>query len=125
MISILADMGVSQGVVHWLREQGHDVVHLRDQGLERLPDQEVFQKAFAEQRVVITFDLDFGEIVAVSGEVIVSVIVFRLSNARTPFVSQRLATVLPELEEVLQTGAIVVDEEGRHRVRRLPFRTGD
>jgi len=28
----LADMGVSLRLVQWLREQGHDVVHLRDEG---------------------------------------------------------------------------------------------
>jgi predicted nuclease of predicted toxin-antitoxin system len=26
----LADMGISLRTVSWLREQGHDVVHLRD-----------------------------------------------------------------------------------------------
>ena len=28
----LADMGVSQRVVEWLRTQGHDAIHLRDEG---------------------------------------------------------------------------------------------
>jgi predicted nuclease of predicted toxin-antitoxin system len=33
----LADMGISQRVVEWLRTKGHDAVHLRDEGLQRLP----------------------------------------------------------------------------------------
>ena len=33
----LADMGVSQQVVEWLRMNGHEAVHLRDEGLQRLP----------------------------------------------------------------------------------------
>jgi len=33
---ILCDMGVSTKVVDWLRDQGHDSVHLRDEGLHRL-----------------------------------------------------------------------------------------
>ena len=60
----LADMGVSQGVVEWLRSAGHDAIHLREEGLHRLPNGDIFQKGFIEHRVVLTFDLDFGEIVA-------------------------------------------------------------
>jgi hypothetical protein len=68
----LADMGVSQQVVEWLRTNGHDAVHLRDEGLQRLPNGDIFQKAGREQRIVLTFDLDFGEILAASGGQIVS-----------------------------------------------------
>jgi predicted nuclease of predicted toxin-antitoxin system len=50
----LADMGVSIRVVEWLRNAGHDVVHLREQGLQRLPNGDIFQKAHAEQRIVRT-----------------------------------------------------------------------
>ncbi len=39
----LADMGVSQQVVEWLHTQGHEAVHLRDEGLQRLPNGEIFQ----------------------------------------------------------------------------------
>lgn len=56
-------MGVSQGVADWLRRRGHDVAHLRDEGLHRLPNGEIFAKAAFEQRTILTFDLDFGEIV--------------------------------------------------------------
>ena len=58
----LADMGVDVRVVEWLRGQGHDAVHLREEGLHRAPDEQVFAKALAEERIVLTFDLDFGEI---------------------------------------------------------------
>jgi hypothetical protein len=44
----LADMGVSQQVVEWLRTNGHEAVHLRDEGLQRLPNGEIFQKAGRE-----------------------------------------------------------------------------
>lgn len=39
---ILADMGLSPKVVAWLRGAGHDAVHLREEGLQRLPDDAVF-----------------------------------------------------------------------------------
>ena len=117
----LADMGVSLRVVEWLRSSGHDVIHLRDEGLQTLPNGEIFQKALREERIVLTFDLDFGEIVAASGRRSVSVIVFRLRNTRADFVIQRLKAVLGQSTKDMAQGAVVVVEDGRHRVRRLPI----
>jgi predicted nuclease of predicted toxin-antitoxin system len=90
----LADMGVDVRVVRWLRDQGHEAIHLRDEGLHRLPNGEILEKAIAERRVILTFDLDFGEIAALSKGRTARVIVFRLHNPRTPNVISRLAAVL-------------------------------
>lgn len=116
----LADMGVSQRTIIWLRDAGHDVVHLRDQGLHRLPNGEIFAKAVAEGRVILTFDLDFGEIVALSCGRRVGVVLFRLNNTATLFLNRRLTAVLADAEAALADGAIVVVEDSRHRVRRFP-----
>jgi predicted nuclease of predicted toxin-antitoxin system len=78
----LGDMGVSWRVIEWLRASDHDAVHLRDQGLQRLPNGDIFQKGVAEQRIVLTFDLDFGEILAGSAGQVVSVVTFRLPPSR-------------------------------------------
>jgi predicted nuclease of predicted toxin-antitoxin system len=78
-------------VAGWLNSQGHDATHLRDEGLQRLPNGGVFEKAIAESRVVVTFDLDFGEIVALSKGRKTGVILFRLRNTRTSFVIQQIA----------------------------------
>ena len=107
-------------VVNWLRAEGHDVVHLRDEGLQRLPNGEIFEKAVSERRIVLTFDLDFGEIIALSAGRRAGVVLFRLHNTRTPHVIDRLARVLTESGPALEEGAIVVVEESRHRIRRWP-----
>lgn len=117
----LADMGVSQRVVAWLRVLGHEAVHLREQGLQTLPNGEIFAKAAREQRIVLTFDLDFGEILAATGGEVVSVIVFRLRNTRADFVIRRLDDVLTQSGADLAQGAIVVVEDSRHRIRKLPI----
>lgn len=83
----LADMGVSVRLVQWLREQGHDAMHLQEQGLQRLPNGTIFERAATENRIVLTFDLDFGEIVALSGGRSASVILFRLHNTRMQHVA--------------------------------------
>lgn len=120
----LADMGVSIRVVEWLRAEGHDAAHLREEGLQRLPNGDIFVKADAEGRILLTFDLDFGEILALSGDHRVSVVLFRLRDARGIRQVERLKRVLVDSSEALVTGAVIVVEDGRHRVRQLRAEEG-
>ena len=87
-----------------------------------MPDGDIFLKAATESRILLTFDLDFGEILALSGERKVSVVLFRLHNTRTPHVIERLNLALAQSKMILETGAILVIEENRVRTRRLPLR---
>jgi predicted nuclease of predicted toxin-antitoxin system len=108
-------------VVEWLRNAGHDAIHLRDEGLHRLPNGQIFAKGAAENRVVLTFDLDFAEIVALSGDSRTGVVIFRLRDTRTETVIRRLQVVLGHSAEALDEGAVVVVEDARHRVRSFPL----
>ena len=116
----LADMGVRIRVVEWLRNNGHDTKHLREEGLHRMPNGEIFEKAIDENRIIITFDLNFGEIVALSKGKKASVVLFRLHTTRTSHLIRRLSSVLKDTASALKEGAVVVVEESRHRVRYLP-----
>jgi predicted nuclease of predicted toxin-antitoxin system len=116
----LLDMGVSGRVAEWLRQQGHEAVHLRDLQLQRLSDDLIFEKASQEKRIVLTFDLDFGDIAAHSS-LDVCVIVFRLRNARATNVIARLQKILTDHSADLTTNCILAVEETRVRVRRLPI----
>jgi len=95
---------------------------LGEEGLARLPNGEIFSKAVAEDRIILTFDLDFGEIAAMAGDCRTSVMVFRLQNTRAPHVIDRLAVALEKASEPLLKGAIVTVEEARLRIRELPMR---
>lgn len=114
-------MAVSWRVIEWLRAEGYDAKHLRDESLERLNDADIFAKAHRESRVVLTFDLDFGEIAALTEGRVVNIVVFRLRNTRTPFVIERLSSVLTESSAALKRGSIIAIEDSRHRIRRLPI----
>lgn len=120
-MKFLADMGVSMTIVQNLRESGYDVVHLREEGLQRLPDINIVEKAKQEGRIILTFDLDFADILAASSEFLPSVVIFRLKNTLPVFASARLFDVLSECVEDLQTGAIVILQDNRYRMRRLPI----
>jgi len=116
----LADMCVDIRIVEWLRQKGHDATHLREQGLHRMPNGQIFAKAIEEDRIVITFDLDFGEIAALTRGQKASVILFRLRNTRTSHVLERLSAVVEFFTAALEKGAIIIVEEARHRVRHFP-----
>ena len=121
-MKFLADMGLARSTVAFLRARGHDAVHLRDQGLQRLSDDEIVAKAVAEGRVVLTHDLDFGRIVAVSGATVPSVITFRLQDMRPAQVNRYLAGVLARFTAELEAGALVSVNERAIRVRPLPVK---
>ncbi len=86
-----------------------------------MPNGEIFSKPIAEKRIVLAFDLDFGEIVALSKGKKASVVLFRLRNTRTAHVIKRLAAVLADSAAALERGALVVVEESRHRIRNFPI----
>ncbi len=108
--------------VQALRSQDHDATHLREQGLERLSDPDILEKARRERRVVLTFDLDFGDLLATGLDTFPSVIIFRLSNETPTVVTRRLRDVLSHLARELEEGVIVIVEDTRHRVRHLPLK---
>lgn len=95
-------MGISLRTVSWLKEQGYDVVHLRDEGLQTLPDEEILAKAKREQRIILTIDLDFPQLLAISGDDLPSVILFRLGNENYNLINQRLSLVLRDCAEGLK-----------------------
>jgi predicted nuclease of predicted toxin-antitoxin system len=120
-VKLLADMGISMATVHALREAGEEVVHLREKNLHTMPDDQILAKAIREQRVILTCDLDFGEILAAGGGSVPSVILFRTRNQTPKAVTPRLFQVLRTYRTALEAGAIVIVEDGGFRLRRLPI----
>lgn len=121
MLKFLADMGIAQHSVAFLRQKGHDATHLREEGLQRLGDDEIIEKALREQRVILTHDLDFSRLVAVGGSQLPSVVTFRLRDMRPSQVEHALAQILQHHAEALDTGALVSVSERAIRVRPLPI----
>ena len=115
-------MGVSMTIVEALRAADHDAVHLRDEGLIRLPDSEIVAKALVESRIVLTFDLDFGDILAIARNEAPSVVIFRLRNQTPAEVNPRLFRVIHDCAAELARGALVIVGDEGFRVRRLPIR---
>jgi predicted nuclease of predicted toxin-antitoxin system len=120
-MKLLLDMGASPRTAEYLRGKGHDAVHLRELGLHRLSDEGVIQRAAAEGRVVVTFDLDFPRILALQRRTGPSIIVFRLGDVNTDQVNWLMGNVLNRYEQQLAKGALVMVEPNRLRIRMLPI----
>jgi predicted nuclease of predicted toxin-antitoxin system len=116
----LLDMNLPPAIADWLRSEGHDAVHVREIGFADLPDREVFARAAEEGRIVITFDLDFGEIAGLAGATGATVVLLRLRLARHPYLRERLQAAVVEAGAALQSACIVVVEDTRIRIRRMP-----
>jgi predicted nuclease of predicted toxin-antitoxin system len=120
-MKFLGDMGISPRNIAFLREQGIEAVHLHELGLEQLPDTDIVRKAREEGHIILTHDLDFGELLALSGADVPSVVIFRLQNMRPDNVNRYLKILVTDHHAALHEGAIAIVNETRIRIRRLPI----
>lgn len=104
----LADGGISPRTVDFLRQMDHDAVHIRQLNMQRATDDVVADRARTESRIVLTFDLDFGELLALGILDRPSVIIFRLTDERPESVNARLGPVLAERAVELESGALIL-----------------
>ena len=82
---------------------------------------ELVERARADSSVLLTFDPDFGELLALGILDKPSVIIFRLADERADSVNRRLSIILAERLAELEAGALILVEDTRYRVRKLPI----
>lgn len=114
----LIDNNLAPTLAEGLRRSGHDAVHVREYGLERASDPEVFERARSENRILLSADTDFGSILAQHGVAAPSIVLLRRTAGRRP--KEQLALILANLGAIagsLESGCIAVLEEARIRIR--------
>ena len=114
-------MGISQSVASWLRSQGHDAVHLNDEHLFKLRDISILEKAVSEKRIILTTDMDFGQLLAFNKSQQASVIQFRTSVFSPVNIRQKLELVFDGFADQLDESFIITVEDNRIRFRKLPI----
>ncbi len=114
-LKFIVDVGVSNKVEKWLAAQGFDVINVRDID-PRLPDYEIIKIASNENRMVITMDKDFGELVYRANIANAGVLLLRLDS----YSSDDKVNVIKELLELHQekmVGKFCVYKENKLRIR--------
>jgi predicted nuclease of predicted toxin-antitoxin system len=114
-VRFLVDQGLSPEVARQLRADGHDALHVAELGLQSATDGLIFARATAEQRILLTSDLDFAALATRSSLPAACVIVFRMQRLKPGDVVRRLQEVAAAEGERLAAGLIVSVDAMRHR----------
>ncbi len=117
----LLDMPVSFLLLDVLKAHGHEGVHAHQIGKDRAPDDELLEIARREGRVIITADLDFPRLMALSLVAGPGLILFRGGNYSDREMGELLARVLDRVSAADLEKSICVVDRKRIRVTRLPF----
>jgi predicted nuclease of predicted toxin-antitoxin system len=104
---------------------GHDAVHVSDLNLLGALHSDVMAAARRDERVLISADTDFGELLALSGDHRPSVILLRQSTRAGDASLRALTDNLDAVAADLADGAIVVITNNRIRIRSLPIESPD
>ena len=121
-MKFLLDMPVSAILIDILKSNGHEGVHAHHIGLDRAPDSELLDLAHQENRIIITADLDFPRLLALSDAAGPGLILFRGGNYSDLEMCELLQRVLKEVSpETLATSICVVDPK-RIRLTKLPLK---
>jgi predicted nuclease of predicted toxin-antitoxin system len=119
-VKFLLNMNLPRELGRKLAALGHEWRHVADVGLARAADADILTVARGQGECVLTHDLDYGQLLAFSGEPAPSVIIYRLRRVDADLMFRRMADVWSEIQEALEAGAIVIIEESASRIRLLP-----
>ncbi len=122
-VSLLIDVNLSPKWAPVLRGLGWPAVHWSDIGDPRATDEAIMAWARENDHVVFTHDLDFGAMLALSGAGGPSVLQVRSQDVLPEHLADVVASTLTQHEADLASGALVVVDRNRARVRVLPIRT--
>lgn len=114
----LLDQDVYAVTARFLVDAGHAVVLVAQIGLSQASDEEILRTAQQQNRILITRDRDYGNLVFVRA-IGTGVIYLRVLPNTGNAVHNELARVLQTYSEAELARAFVVVEPDRHRFRKL------
>jgi predicted nuclease of predicted toxin-antitoxin system len=119
LMRFLADENFPGAAITALKAAGHDVTWIKV-AKPGASDKEVLTWATREERVLLTFDKDFGELAGRAAPSQKSgVVLLRISPARTDEGIKRLVDLISAPSDWI--GHFSIIEPGRVRMRPLPF----
>ena len=116
-MKLLADENCDASLVKELRAGGHDVVFI----VESRPgadDLQVVRLAREQSRVILTADLDFGQLSEFERELPPGIVLIRLHPLQRASRVERVIEVLNSLGDAIRNNVVVI-EPGQVRIRAL------
>lgn len=121
-MKFIIDNALSPFLAGFLNKIGYDAIHVRDLQMCSASDEEIFDLAFKEKRIIVSADTDFGTLLLVNKRNLPSVILFRKGSVQKPEIMAKfLEKHLPIFEPELKSGCIVVITNQNIRIRPLPL----
>ena len=120
-IKLLIDMNLSPDWVPVLKTHGWSAIHWSTVGNPRASDDAIMNWAVMNEYVVVTHDLDFGAMLALSHAQGPSVLQVRAEDILPDHLEGLVIAALKQHASDLASGALVVVDESRSRVRVLPI----
>jgi predicted nuclease of predicted toxin-antitoxin system len=119
-VRIKLDENMPAAMTELLRRAGHDVVTTADEGLGGSPDPRLVQAATAEDRLLLTLDLDFADVRRFPIGSHAGIVVFRLHDQR--WLALETAARILVSSGILRRirGGLAVVDEARIRIRTGP-----
>jgi len=105
----LVDESTGPAVAEWLRQQGHEAFSVYDEA-RGMDDDDIIQKAFTENWILMTNDKDFGEKIYRERRPHKGVVLLRLEDERAPVKIQILKQLLESYMDRLPDQFVVVTE---------------
>lgn len=121
-MKLLVDMNLSPRWIDLLTRSHFEAVHWSNVGSPHALDEEIMTYAARHDYVVVTNDLDFGAILAVTHGAKPSVLQIRSENLSPDVIGVQTINALTQLAEQLNEGALVTVDPLRTRVRLLPLK---
>jgi predicted nuclease of predicted toxin-antitoxin system len=119
-VKFLIDMPLSPLLADWLIAKGHDAVHAIHSALDRAPDSEILKRARLDERVVITADLDYPRLLAITRAEGPGLILFRGGNYSEQETFKGMDRVFETIPPENLANSIIVIEKQKIRRRPLP-----
>lgn len=120
-MKFLIDMNLSPLWIQFLSEHGIDAVHWSTVGAANADDATILGYAAANGWIVFTHDLDFGLMLASTGQNSPSVLQVRSQNVLPSAIADLVLRAIIVTEQHLKAGALVTVDTSRHRIRLLPI----
>jgi len=115
----LVDECTGPATARWLRGQQHDVFSVYEQA-RGMTDDEIIQKAFADDRILVTNDKDLREKVYRERRPHRGVVLLRLDDERAPSKITALQRLLDSHADRLANNFVVVTETTVRFAKSLP-----
>lgn len=116
-MKLLLDENISPQQATVLREQGHDVVAAVEVGLSGEPDTQIRAYAIQEDRVLITLDADFADMLRFPPAGTPGVIRLKIHPPTEAAIREQIQLALQRLKDADLKGCLAVAHKGIVRIR--------